>query len=96
MHQKYERSSDSAPYKESEPLFRPTIKEHRKTHDFVHKTGGAHFCDTFDPHRMGYIGLAATGWVPMGAEIAKLSPNDQTNPSYGQHKGFGKNRILLH
>ena len=29
----------------------------------------------------GYIGLAATMWVPMGAQIPLLSPNYHPNPS---------------
>ena len=31
----------------------------------------------------------------MGAQVPGLSPNDHPNPSWGQHMGFGKNRILL-
>ena len=32
-------------------------------------------------HGTGYIGLAATTWVPMGAQVPVLSPNDHPNPS---------------
>ena len=42
---------------------------------------------------MGYIGLAATTLVSMGAQVAVLSPNDHPNPSYGQRKGFMKKQI---
>ena len=40
------------------------------------------------------MGLAANTWVPMGAQVSVLSPNDHPNPSQGQHKGFGKNPIF--
>ena len=40
----------------------------------------------------GYMGPAATAWVPMGAQVPVLSPND--HPSQGQQKGFGKWGIL--
>ena len=39
-------------------------------------------------HGTGYIGLAASTWVPMGAQVPILSPNDHPNPSHGQRKGF--------
>ena len=39
------------------------------------------------------MGLAATTWVPMGAQVPVLSPNDHPNPSQGRQKGFGKRRI---
>ena len=32
-------------------------------------------------HGTGYIGLAATTWVPIGAQVPVLSPNDHPNPS---------------
>ena len=35
----------------------------------------------------------ATTWVPMGAQVPILSPNDYPNPSSGQHKGFMKIKI---
>ena len=37
-----------------------------------------------------YMGLAATMWVPNGAQVPVLSPNDHPNPSQGQQEGFGK------
>ena len=40
------------------------------------------------------MGLAATTWVPMGARVPVLSPNDHPNPSDGQQKDFRKNQIL--
>ena len=43
---------------------------------------------------MGYMGLATTTWVPMGAQVPVLSLNYHPNPSQGQQKGFGKSRIL--
>ena len=45
-------------------------------------------------HGPGYMGLAATAWVPMGAQVPVVSLNDHPNPSQGQRKGFTKNRIL--
>ena len=38
-------------------------------------------------HTAGYMGLATT-WVPMGAEVPALLPNDHPNPSQGRQKGF--------
>ena len=32
-------------------------------------------------HGLGYMGLAATTWVPMGAGVPVFSPNDNPNPS---------------
>ena len=32
-------------------------------------------------HGTGYIGLAATTWVPMDAQVPVLSPNDHPNQS---------------
>ena len=40
------------------------------------------------------MGLAATMWVPMGAQAPVLSLNHHPNPSQGRKKGFGKRRIL--
>ena len=34
------------------------------------------------------MGLAATTWVPMGAQVLVLTPNDHPNPSQGRQKGF--------
>ena len=45
-------------------------------------------------HGSGYMGLAATTWVPMGAQVHTLSLNHHPNPSQGRQKGFRKNRIL--
>ena len=44
-------------------------------------------------HGSGYIGLAATTWVPMGAQVPVLSLNHHPNPSQGRQKGFRKSRI---
>ena len=43
---------------------------------------------------MGHIGLAATTWVPMGAQVPVSSPTDHPNPFKGQRKGLMKNRIF--
>jgi hypothetical protein len=32
-------------------------------------------------HGAGYMGLPATTWVPRGAQVSVLSPNDHQNPS---------------
>ena len=45
-------------------------------------------------HGSGYMGLAATTWVPMGAQVPVLSLNHHSNPSQGRQKGFQKSRIL--
>ena len=45
-------------------------------------------------HGSGYMGLAATTWVPMGAQVPILSLNHHPNPSQGRKKGFRKSRIL--
>ena len=45
-------------------------------------------------HGSGYMGLAATTWVPMGAQVPVLSLNHHPNPSQGRQKGFGKRPIL--
>ena len=45
-------------------------------------------------HVRGYMGLAATTWVPMSAEVPVLSPSDHPNLSQGRRKGFGKSRIF--
>ena len=42
-------------------------------------------------HGSGYMGLVATTWVPMGAQVPVLSPNDQPNASQGRKKGYEKN-----
>ena len=44
-------------------------------------------------HGSGYIGLAATTWVPMGAQVPVLSLNHHPNPSQGRQKSFRKSRI---
>ena len=36
------------------------------------------------------MSLAATMWVPMGAGVSVLSPNDHPNLSKRQQMGFGK------
>ena len=41
-------------------------------------------------HGSGYMGLAATMRVPMGAQVPVLSLNHHPNPSRGRQKGFGK------
>ena len=41
-------------------------------------------------HVRGPIGLAATMWVPIGAQVPFLSPNDPPNPSQRRQEGFGK------
>ena len=42
------------------------------------------------------MGPVATTWVPMGAQVPVLSPNDHANQSWGQEKGFRKkNRTLI-
>ena len=41
----------------------------------------------------GYMGLAANMWVPMGAQVPILSPNDHPDPSQGQQEGFAKTKI---
>ena len=44
-------------------------------------------------HGSGYMGLAATTWVPMGAQVPVLSLNHHPNPSQGRQKGFRKRQI---
>ena len=44
-------------------------------------------------HGSGYMGLAATTWVPVGAQVPVLSLNHHPNPSQGRQKGFQKSRI---
>ena len=46
------------------------------------------------PPGLGYMGLAATTWAPMGAQVPVLSPNDHPKPSQGRQNGFGKSQIL--
>ena len=36
--------------------------------------------------------LAATTWVPMGARVPVVSPNDHTNPSKRRQKGLEKSQ----
>ena len=38
------------------------------------------------------MGLAATMWVPVGAQVPVLSLNHHPNPSQGRQKGFQKRR----
>ena len=40
------------------------------------------------------MGLVATTWVPMGAQVPILSPTDQPNPPQGRQKGFGETQNL--
>ena len=44
----------------------------------------------FRGHGKGYMGLPATIWVPMGAQVAVLSPNDHPSPSQRRQKDFEK------
>ena len=44
-------------------------------------------------HGSDYMGLAATMWVPMGAQVPVLSLNHHPNPSQGRQKGFRKSSI---
>ena len=37
-----------------------------------------------------YMGPVATTWVPLGAQVNVLSPNDYPNPSQARQKGFRK------
>ena len=55
--------------------------------------GGA-MAQAMGGHGSGYMGLAATTWVPMGAQVPMLSLSHHPNPSQGGRKGFGKSRIL--
>ena len=45
-------------------------------------------------HGPGYVGLAATAWVPKGAQLPILSLNDHSDPFQGRNKGFGKSRMF--
>ena len=45
-------------------------------------------------HGLGYMSLAATTWVPIGAGVPILSPNDHPNPSHARQKVFRKNQFL--
>ena len=46
-------------------------------------------------HGLGYMGLAATAGVPLGAQLPTLSPNDHPNPSKGRQKsGIGSGGIF--
>ena len=42
-----------------------------------------------EPHGLGYVGLAATTWVPMGSRVPVLSPNDHPNPFRGRRNKYG-------
>ena len=44
-------------------------------------------------HGLGYMGLAATTLVVMGAQVPILSLNPHPNPAQGRQKGFGKRHI---
>ena len=46
------------------------------------------------PHGPGYMGLTATMWVPTGAGVPILSPNDHPNRSQRRQKDFGKTQIF--
>ena len=41
-------------------------------------------------HSSGYMGLAATMWVPMGAQVPLLSLNDHPYGIQGATEGFWK------
>ena len=41
-------------------------------------------------HGSGQMGPMAATWVPVGAHVPVLSPNDHPNPSQEQQKGFGE------
>ena len=43
---------------------------------------------------MGYMVLAATTWVPVGARVPILSPNDHLNPSQRGQKVFRKSQFF--
>ena len=43
----------------------------------------------------GYMGQAFITWVPMGAGVAILAPNDHPNPSQGRQKGFENVQVPL-
>ena len=38
--------------------------------------------------------MAWATWVPMGAQIPTLTPNDHPNPSERQQRGLGKHQIF--
>ena len=42
------------------------------------------FLGLLGAHGPGYMGPAATMWVPMGAQVPVLSPNNHLNPSQGR------------
>ena len=48
----------------------------------------------WEGHGSGYMGLAATTWVPMGAQVPVLSLNHHPNQSQGRQKGFRNSGIL--
>ena len=45
-------------------------------------------------HGSGYMGLAATAWVPLGAQVPVLSLDHHPHPFQGRQKGFRESRIL--
>ena len=45
-------------------------------------------------HAPGHMGPEATTWVPMGARVPILAPNDNPNPSQWRKRGLGKVKIL--
>ena len=45
-------------------------------------------------HGSGYMGLAATTWVPTGAQVPVLSLNHHPNLSPQRQKGFTKSPIF--
>ena len=52
-----------------------------------------HFGRFWGAHGSGYMALAATAWVPMGAQLPVVSPNDHPNPSQWRPEGPGKSQI---
>ena len=49
-----------------------------------------HFWGLWGAHGLGYMGLVADTWVPMGARVPVVSPNDHPNPSQRREEDFGK------
>ena len=45
-----------------------------------------------NPMAHGYVARVATTWVPMGARVSVLSPNDDPNPPKSWQKVFGKSK----
>ena len=60
---------------------------------FARENGGNVKTTGTYPHS-GYIGPAATKWVPMGRQVSALSENDHPIPSNGQQKCFIKSQSL--